>query len=94
MVHQPNGLMFHKQALVITTAAGAGMRSTIKDVKDSLDFWGVGRVYAYKKAVAAAEWSGIPSEKQNRMIGLEFVKDQKSNDPNPELVGADRKSVV
>ena len=41
MVHRPNGKMFTKQALIITTAAGGGMRSTIRDIKDSMNFWGV-----------------------------------------------------
>lgn len=68
MVHQPNTLMFKKQALVISTAAGAGMKSTIKDVTDSLDYWGVGRVYTYKKAVAAANWTGVKPEKQQQML--------------------------
>lgn len=47
MVHRPNGKMFTKQALIITTAAGGGMRSTIRDIKDSMNFWGVGRLYTY-----------------------------------------------
>ena len=50
MVHRPNGKMFTKQALIITTAAGGGMRSTIRDIKDSMNFWGVGRLYTYSSA--------------------------------------------
>jgi len=68
MVHKPNELMFKKQALIISTAAGAGMKSAVKDVKDSLDYWGIGKVYTYKKAVRAANWSGILVEKQVKML--------------------------
>lgn len=67
MVHQLNGKMFHKQAIVISTAAGAGMKSTVKDVKDSLDFWGVGRVYSYKKPIRAAHWTEIKKDQQDKM---------------------------
>ncbi len=35
MVHRPEASMFHKQAVCITTAAGAGMRSTLKDMAHS-----------------------------------------------------------
>ena len=38
LVHQPNGEMTKKQALIISTAAGAGMKTTVKDIKNSLDF--------------------------------------------------------
>lgn len=77
LVHQPNGLMFKKQALVISTASGAGMKSTIKDVKDSLDFWGVGRVYTYKKPIAAANWTEIPPFKQKKMLSkVEKIADR------------------
>lgn len=47
IVHRPNGKMFTKQALIITTAAGGGMKSTLKDIKHSMDFWGVARLYTY-----------------------------------------------
>ena len=45
MVHRPEASMFHKQAVCVSTAAGAGMSHTNKDIADSLFFWGVGKVY-------------------------------------------------
>lgn len=65
--HRPNPNMFHKQALVITTAAGSGTKSTIKDIKDSLDFWCVGRLYIYKHNVFRSHWTGITENKQEIM---------------------------
>ncbi len=64
MVHQPEGAMFHKQALVITTAAGAGMRYAVQDVRHSLDWWGMGHIYTFKKAVRAANWDRVSEEKR------------------------------
>ena len=45
MAHRPEDVMFKKQALCVATAAGAGMKSTIKDMADSLFFWGVAKTY-------------------------------------------------
>lgn len=42
MVHRPEESMFRKQGVCISTAAGAGLKSTNKDMADSLFFWGVG----------------------------------------------------
>ena len=43
MLHRPEESMFHKQAVCISTAAGAGMKSTNKDMADSFFYWGVPR---------------------------------------------------
>ena len=59
--------MFHKQALIITTACGAGMSKTVKDIKDSLDYWCVGRVYTYKKGIFQGHWDEINPEVQESM---------------------------
>lgn len=65
MVHRPEPAMFHKQAVCVATAAGAGMRSTLRDMQDSLFFWGVPKVYRIGKAVHAVSWDHV-SEKQRR----------------------------
>ena len=67
MVHRPCGKMFTKQAVCIATAAGGGMRSTLKDMKDSLFFWGLGRTYAYGKAVAAISWNEVRPDKKRKI---------------------------
>lgn len=59
MVHRPEGSMFKKQAICISTAAGVGMKKANKDIVDSLRFWGVGRIYTYGVAVAAVSWEGV-----------------------------------
>ena len=64
MVHSPEGSMFRKQAVCVCTAAGAGMRSTLKDMADSLFFWGTARVYKYGIGVAAVNWEGVSEKKK------------------------------
>ena len=64
MVHRPEASMFHKQAVCITTAAGAGMRSTLKDMAHSLFFWGTAKIYRYGAAVHAISWDEIPEKKR------------------------------
>ncbi|MCQ2505307.1 MAG: NAD(P)H-dependent oxidoreductase [Saccharofermentans sp.] len=67
MVHRPMEAMFKKQGVCISTAAGAGMKSTNKDMADSLFFWGVAKRYSYGAAIAAVNWNGI-SEKKRKAI--------------------------
>lgn len=59
MVHRPEEKMFRKQAVCISTAAGAGMKSTNKDMADSLYFWGVGRIYRYGVAVRETSYERV-----------------------------------
>lgn len=67
MVHRPNAAMFSKQAVILATAAGAGTRSAMKDIKDSTDFWGVGKTYCLGQNVAAAGWQGVSPRIKERM---------------------------
>ena len=76
MVHSPEGSMFRKQGVCITTAAGAGMRSACKDMCDSLFFWGVAKIYKYGIAVAAGDWDHV-SEKKKQAV--EKKTDQLAN---------------
>jgi len=65
IVHRPEEKMFSKQAVVISTAAGAGMKSTNKDMADSLSFWGVPKIYKLGAAVMACRWDEVkPAKKQ------------------------------
>lgn len=67
MIHRPESSMFKKQAVCISTAAGAGTKSTNKDMLDSLFFGGVAKRYKYGVAVAATSWNGV-SEKKKKSI--------------------------
>ena len=67
MVHSPEASMFKKQAVVISTAAGAGMKSTNKDMADSLFYWGVPKIYKFGMAVRATNWDAIPDKRKAKI---------------------------
>jgi multimeric flavodoxin WrbA len=65
MVHRPEEKMFKKQGVCISTAAGGGMKSTNKDIADSLFYWGVAKVYKYGIGVAAIDWNKVSDKKKS-----------------------------
>lgn len=67
MVHRPEEKMFRKQAVCISTAAGAGIKSTNKDLADSTFFWGIAKTYRYGVPVAAVSWNGVNDRIKNRV---------------------------
>ncbi len=67
MVHRPEAKMFTKQAVCISTAAGAGLKSTNKDMADSAFFWGVGRTYRYGEAVRAVSWDAVKASQKAKI---------------------------
>ena len=67
MVHSPEESMFRKQGVCICTAAGAGIGSTLKDMSDSMFFWGTAKIYKYGLAVFATDWESV-SEKKKEII--------------------------
>ena len=80
MAHRPEESMFKKQAVVISTAAGAGMKSTMKDMADSLFFWGVAKTYKLGYAVRAINFKSIKPklikkiDKDTTKIAKEIIK--------------------
>jgi multimeric flavodoxin WrbA len=79
MNHRPNKSMFSKTALVVSTAAGAGMRSAIKDMAGSLEYWGVSRIYKFGFAVFAANWNEIAKKKK-------LIIERKINDISKKII--------
>ncbi|MDO4484769.1 MAG: NAD(P)H-dependent oxidoreductase [Clostridia bacterium] len=67
MVHCPRPEMCRKQAVVIATAAGGGMKSTVRDMADSLEMWGMGRVYRIPQAVFTVSPKDIPAGKRKAL---------------------------
>ena len=60
VVHRPRPEMSRKQAVVISTAAGGGMKSTNQDMADSLEMWGVHKVYRMGLGVQSTKPQEIP----------------------------------
>ena len=69
MAHRPDERMFKKQGVCISAAAGAGMRSTNRDMGDSLFYWGVARIYKFGIGVAATDWDGVSAKKRMKIAG-------------------------
>ena len=67
MVHRPRKCMFSKQAIVVSTAAGSGTKSAIKDMTDTLLYWGVPSVETYGISVQAMNWGGVADKKKQRI---------------------------
>lgn len=66
MVHRPKKCMFSKRAVVVSTSAGAGTKSAIKDVCDALFYLGIPSVTKYGIAVQAMKWEGVTEKKKEK----------------------------
>ena len=64
MVHRPRKCMFSKLAIVVSTAAGSGTKTAIKDITNTLFYWGVPSVLTYGISVQAMNWAGVSDKKK------------------------------
>lgn len=60
--HRPNKTMFKKTGIVVTTAAGAGMKRAAKSVSNQLLWLGVPARYTMPIAVNASSWEEVSPE--------------------------------
>lgn len=67
VVHRPLPEMSRKQAAVVATAAGGGMKSTLRDMADSLEMWGIRKVYRLGFGVQACSPGEIPERIRQSM---------------------------
>lgn len=67
MIHRARPEMAGKQAVAICTAAGGGMKSTCKDMADSLEFWGIRKIYRLGIGVQAVNPEGIPNRIKDKI---------------------------
>jgi multimeric flavodoxin WrbA len=65
MAHSPEKQMFNKQAVILTCAAGAGMNGAIKDISDSLHYWGVSKIYTVKQALYETRWDMVSQKRKD-----------------------------
>lgn len=85
MVHRPNEKMFLKQAVCVVTAAGAGMSSTIKDMSDSLFFWGIPKIYKLGFAVREVSYDSVSDKIKNNIDKKTTVMAKKINKLNSKV---------
>jgi len=80
IVHRPEQNMFKKQGVVIATASGPVFGQTLKEMKDSLDFWGVSNTYKLGCAVMNTDWKNVDEkikkaiEKKTKRIAQKICK--------------------
>lgn len=67
MSHRPMESMFRKRAVVVSTSAGAGTKSAMKDVEDCLFYLGVPQIYKCGMAVQAMNWEGVATDKKEKL---------------------------
>jgi multimeric flavodoxin WrbA len=67
MSHRPRAYMFNKKAVVISTAAGSGTKQAIKDISNTLFFWGVPWIKKYGINVQAMNWESIANKKKEKI---------------------------
>ncbi len=67
MSHRPMESMFSKKAVIVSTAAGSGTKSAIKDVSDCLFYMGVPKIYKYGLSVQAMNWQGVSEKKKAKI---------------------------
>ena len=60
MVHRPDLSFMKKQAVIINAAGGGGMGSTVREIKDSTDYWGIARTYVISQKVWDYDWTNLP----------------------------------
>lgn len=68
MPHRPAAEMFGKRAVIITQCLGAGAKSTAKDIKHSLSWWGVSKIGVFNGALMSdIVWNNLPAKKQKSL---------------------------
>ena len=67
MSHRPKACMFRKHAVIVSTSAGSSTQRAMKDVEDSLFYWGVPSIIKYGITVQAMNWDGVRASKKEKI---------------------------
>lgn len=68
MVHKPDAAMFRKQGVVIAAASGPVYRAALREMKDSLDFWGAARTYRLGYALMEISWDRLAPKLKEKIV--------------------------
>lgn len=82
--HMPKASMFSKKALVITTAAGTGMKKTLSQVSSALTYWGISSIEKYGVALHAPGLEDLTVKKKEKIEKELLRKVQKLDRVKPE----------
>ncbi len=68
MPHRPAPEMFGKRAVIITQCAGAGAKSTAKDIRHSLSWWGISEIKIFTgKLMEDIVWEKLSDKKRHEL---------------------------
>lgn len=67
MSHRPRACMFSKNAIVVSTAAGAGAKSATKDISTALFYCGVPYIKSIGVALQAMNWDMVSGKKKEKI---------------------------
>lgn len=68
LVHRPDFKMLKKRAVIIASAGGGGLKATVKDIKDSMYYWGVARTYSVCQGIWGYFWDNMPDKFKNSLL--------------------------
>ncbi|WP_312652242.1 NAD(P)H-dependent oxidoreductase [Proteiniclasticum sp.] len=68
MSHRPQGEMFTKTGVVVTTAAGAGGKSVVQSIRRQLFWWGIPKIHSLKFNVNASSWDDVSEKIMKKII--------------------------
>lgn len=93
MPHRPAAEMFGKRAVIITQCLGAGAKSTAKDMKDSLSWWGISKIGVFSEALMGdIIWDKLSEKKQKQLtkninrLACQFAKIDYAKPAHTKLV--------
>lgn len=81
MPHRPAPEMFGKRAVIITQCLGAGAKSSAKDIKHSLSWWGISKIGVFNDALMSdIVWNKLPEKRRKKLtknikkLAVQFAK--------------------
>ena len=79
MPHRPAPELFGKRAVIITQCIGAGAKSTAKEIKNSLSWWGISKIGTFSGALMNdIVWNKLTEPKRKKLTGQMDKLDRKS----------------
>ena len=68
MPHRPDPEMVKKRAVIITQGVGSGAKSTAKDIKDSLSWWGISKIGVFSGIlINDIAWDRLPESRRKKL---------------------------
>ncbi len=87
MSHRPRACMFRKRAIVVSTAAGSGVKSATKDISTALFYWGVPYIKTLGVALQAMNWEMVSEKKKEKLEKITTKLAKKLSNTKEPFVG-------